>query len=270
MLSYTHYFFAFISYAFPFVLLQSKVAPQAFPPKPKNFAIGNDVYHKADVSRFVRWPRYIRIQRQKKVIYDRLKVPPAVNQFTQPLDRAEALPLFKLLTKYAPEDKKAKKERLVKLAEAQKAAVESGKEVPQFVGPKPVVTKFGLNHVTHLVENKQAKLVVIASDVDPIELVIWLPTLCRKMGIPYVIVNNKGRLGQVVHQKKAAVVAFTEVKPEDEAALQRIIDMANAKFVNNTELRRKWGGGNVGLKTQARLKKRAELLAIEAAKRAKL
>jgi len=29
--------------------------------------------------------------------------------------------------------------------------------------------------VTTLVENKKAKMVVIACDVDPIELVLWLP-----------------------------------------------------------------------------------------------
>ena len=34
--------------------------------------------------------------------------------------------------------------------------------------------------MTTLVENKMAKLVVIAHDVDPIELVCWLPALCRK------------------------------------------------------------------------------------------
>lgn len=43
----------------------------------------------------------------------------------------------------------------------------------------------------------KAQLVVIAHDVDPIELVIWLPALCRKMGIPYCIVKGKARLGQV-------------------------------------------------------------------------
>lgn len=37
------------------------------------------------------------------------------------------------------------------------------------------VLKFGLNHVTTLVETKKAKLVLIAYDVDPIELVVWLP-----------------------------------------------------------------------------------------------
>ena len=42
------------------------------------------------------------------------------------------------------------------------------------------VLKYGLNHVTTLVENKMAKLVIIAHDVEPIELVCWLPALCRK------------------------------------------------------------------------------------------
>lgn len=52
---------------------------------------------------------------------------------------------------------------------------------------KPVVVKYGLNHVTQLVESGDAQLVVIAHDVDPIELVLWLPALCKKQGIPYCI-----------------------------------------------------------------------------------
>ncbi len=135
---------------------------------------------------------------------------------------------------------------------------------------KPVVTKFGLNHVTSLVEAKKAQLVVIASDVDPVELVLWLPALCRKMGVPYVIANNKGKLGALVHQKKAAAIAIVDVKPEDKVAFSRLVEVAEAKFVNNVELRRKWGGGLMGLKTNARLEKRAKALAIEQAKRAAL
>lgn len=57
---------------------------------------------------------------------------------------------------------------------------------------KPLVVKFGLNHVTTLVESGKAQLVVIAHDVDPIELVVWLPALCRKMGVPYCIVKVRG------------------------------------------------------------------------------
>ena len=50
--------------------------------------------------------------------------------------------------------------------------------------------KFGLNHITTLVENKEAKFVVIACDVDPIELVVWLPQLCRKMDVPFAFIKS--------------------------------------------------------------------------------
>ena len=53
--------------------------------------------------------------------------------------------------------------------------------------------KYSLNHIVALIEAKKAALVVIAHDVDPIELVIFLPALCRKMGVPYVIVKGKAR-----------------------------------------------------------------------------
>ena len=48
---------------------------------------GGDIQPKRDLSRFVRWPKYIRLQRQKSVLYQRLKVPPSINQFTQTLDK---------------------------------------------------------------------------------------------------------------------------------------------------------------------------------------
>jgi len=54
-----------------------------------------------------------------------------------------------------------------------------------------------LNHVVALVESKKAKFVAIADDVEPIELVVFLPALCRKMGVPYVIVKGKSRLGLI-------------------------------------------------------------------------
>lgn len=46
-----------------------------------------------------------------------------------------------------------------------------------------------MNHITTLVEQKEAALVIIAHDVDPIELVVWLPALCKRMDVPYVIVK---------------------------------------------------------------------------------
>lgn len=67
---------------------------------------------KTDLHRFVKWPKYVRLQRQKRVLQMRLKVPPVVNQFmTKALDKNHAETLFKLLLKYRPEDKKQKRDR---------------------------------------------------------------------------------------------------------------------------------------------------------------
>ena len=57
-----------------------------------------------------------------------------------------------------------------------------------------MVVKFGINHITTLVEEGKAQLVAIAHDVDPIELVVWLPALCKKMGVPYCIVKVRPRV----------------------------------------------------------------------------
>ncbi len=144
----------------------------------------------------VRWPEYIRLQRQKKILNLRLKVPPAIAQFQNVLDRNTAAQAFKLLSKYRPETKAEKKERLHKEA----TAVSEGKK-KEDVSKKPYAVKYGLNHVVGLIENKKAGLVLIPNDVDPIELVIFLPALCRKMGVPYAIIKGKARLGTVVHKK---------------------------------------------------------------------
>lgn len=136
----------------------------------------------------MKWPKYIRLQRQKQILYQRLKVPPAINQFTQTLDKqtgvcrldilscAEyivydglscvhaATQLFKLLHKYRPETRVQKRERLRAIAQKKS---EGGEVTP---GKKPITIKYGINHITTLVEQKKAQLVVIAHDVDPIEV----------------------------------------------------------------------------------------------------
>lgn len=75
-----------------------------------------------------------------------------------------AIQLFKLLEKYRPETKLAKKNRLKAKAEAKAA----GKEEPPFKKANQI--RSGVNTVTKLIEQKKAQLVVIAHDVDPIEV----------------------------------------------------------------------------------------------------
>lgn len=58
-----------------------------FEKRPKQFGIGGALPPKKDLSRFVRMPRRVNIQRKKRILKMRLKVPPAVNQFTKALDK---------------------------------------------------------------------------------------------------------------------------------------------------------------------------------------
>merc|ERR1711975_185991 len=86
--------------------------------KPRTFSIGGDVLPKRDLTRFVRWPKYVRLQRAKMTLLKRIKVPPAINQFALSFDKRQASQLFRLLNNLKPETKAAKKERLAAQAEA--------------------------------------------------------------------------------------------------------------------------------------------------------
>merc|ERR1711902_237483 len=178
------------------------------------------------------------------------KVPPPINQFNQTLDRQTATQLFRLLDKYRPESKQEKKTRLKMRAE-QRA---KGKE--DTPTKRPNCVRSGVNTVTTLVEQKKASLVVIAHDVDPIEVVLFLPALCRKMGVPYCIVKNKARLGRVVRRKTCTCVALAQTDPEDRTALNKLVEAVKTNFNERAdELRKHWGGGLMGAKSVAKVAK---------------
>lgn len=62
----------------------------------------------------------------------------------------------------------------------------------------------GVNEVIKSVERGQAKFVVIATDVDPPEIVAFLPTLCDEKKIPYMFVGSKKELGEAAGINVAA------------------------------------------------------------------
>jgi len=175
-------------------------------------------------------------------------------------DKNQAAQILRLCKKYQPETREEKKARLLDMAKQKK----DGKEAK---AKKPQVIKYGLNHVTTLVEQKLAKLVVIAHDVDPIELVVWLPALCRKKGVAYCVIKGKSRLGQLVHKKTASCIALTSVRKEDSGDLESLITAFKGQYNDNLEGRRRWGGGIMGVKSQHIMQKREKAIQIEQAKK---
>ena len=65
-----------------------------FAKSPKSFRIGGDIQPKRDLTRFVRWPKYIRIQRQKRILMQRLKVPPSIAQFANTVEKSQGKQIF--------------------------------------------------------------------------------------------------------------------------------------------------------------------------------
>jgi len=225
-----------------------------FEKRAKNFGIGQDIQPKRDLTRFVRWPKYIKLQRQRAVLQQRLKVPPSINQFNQTLDKQTATQLFKLAQKYAPAGKAEKKAALIQRAKDRAAGN------PDTPKEKTAQLASGINKIVNLVERKKAQLVVIAHDVDPIEVVVYLPALCRKMEVPYCIVKGRARLGQLVGRKMCTSVAFTDIKAEHKQDLSKLVETIKTNYNDRAdEIRKHWGGGLLGAKSQAKLNKRLRL-----------
>ncbi len=82
----------------------------------------------------------------------------------------------------------------------------------------------GANETTKAVERGQAKLVVIATDVDPPEIVAHLPLLCDDKKIPFVYVPNKKRLGEAAKIDVAASSVAIIDPGQASEDMKRIID----------------------------------------------
>ncbi|MGC8936064.1 MAG: 50S ribosomal protein L7Ae [Candidatus Methanomethylicaceae archaeon] len=84
----------------------------------------------------------------------------------------------------------------------------------------------GANESTKAVERGLAKLLVIAMDVDPPEIVAHLPLLADEKKIPYVYVDSKSKLGQSagidVSTSAVAVVDPGKGKPLMEEVISRV------------------------------------------------
>lgn len=71
----------------------------------------------------------------------------------------------------------------------------------------------GVNEVTKAAERGNAKLAVMATDVEPPEIIAHLPALCDEKKVPYTYVPNKRELGAAAGlDVPCAAVAIVEPK----------------------------------------------------------
>jgi large subunit ribosomal protein L7Ae len=191
-----------------------------FESKSKIFKIGRDIQPKRDLSRFIKWPLYIQIQRERKILCERLKIPPIINQFSRSLDKNITKQLFHILSKYKTD-----------FSDDGFNKIEN-----------KICLKHGINTVTNLIQKKKALFVLIANDVNPIELVVWLPALCLKMNIPYCIIKDKSKLGKLINRKATSCITVTSVLEAEKEKLEKIIDCFRLNFNDRYEEgKKRWG-----------------------------
>jgi len=89
----------------------------------------------------------------------------------------------------------------------------------------------GVNETTKCIERGLAKLVVIAKDVTPEEIIMHLPMLCDEKQIPYAYVPSKQELGNAV----GISVATASVAIESEGDGRKLIDEIRGKLGTSKE-----------------------------------
>ncbi|MBZ3880587.1 60S ribosomal protein L7a [Sciurus carolinensis] len=167
-----------------------KVTNPLFKKRPKNFGIGQVIQPKRDLTRFVKWPRYIWLQRQRAILYKRFKVPPALTSSPRPWtpEWPPSCSSWPTSTDQRPGRRRST------------GCWQGGRPHKETTSPS---SRGQYRH--HLGREQEGSAVVTAHDVDPIELAVFLPALCRKMGVPSCVVKGKARLGRLVHRKTCTV-----------------------------------------------------------------
>lgn len=80
----------------------------------------------------------------------------------------------------------------------------------------------GTNETTKAIERGKAKLVAIAGDVTPPEIVMHLGPLCEEKGVPYVFIKSKKQLGSVTGVNVSTASAVILNAGEGKKVLQDI------------------------------------------------
>jgi large subunit ribosomal protein L7Ae len=126
-----------------------KVVSPLFEKRPKNFSIGQDIQPKRDLTRFIKWPYYIRLQLQRAILsISGSKYLLPLTSSPRPWTGKQLLSCLSLPTSTGQRQSKRRSKGYWPMLRRKT------KSLP--------VLHAGVNTVTTLVENKKAQLVVIA------------------------------------------------------------------------------------------------------------
>ena len=96
------------------------------------------------------------------------------------------------------------------------------------ISAKTGAVRKGTNETTKAIERAQAKLVVIAEDVDPPEVVAHLPLLCEEKKIPYIFVPSKAKIGDAIGIDISSASACIVKEGESAGLVKEIIARVEA------------------------------------------
>ncbi|UCD14365.1 MAG: 50S ribosomal protein L7ae [Thermoplasmatales archaeon] len=86
----------------------------------------------------------------------------------------------------------------------------------------------GANEATKHVERGQAKLVVMAEDVSPEEILAHMPILCEEKSVPYTYVPSKAELGNAAGLDTSTSAVAVLNLGKERSALENIVKKIDA------------------------------------------
>ncbi len=86
----------------------------------------------------------------------------------------------------------------------------------------------GMNEVTKSIERSNAKLVIMAEDVSPPEILFHVPLLCEEKMIPYAYLSTKKELGNAVRiSVGSSAISIDKVGTGNEKLLEDLLKQLN-------------------------------------------
>lgn len=95
--------------------------------------------------------------------------------------------------------------------------------------------RIGLKQVQKGIRRGETGLVLLAGDVQPIEVMCHLPVLCEENDIPYVYVPCRRDLGNAVGLKKSCITVLIKEKHDYKVLFDEVKD--EIKYIWDTNIK---------------------------------